>query len=217
MFVLVFTWLFQSNAMAQKQTDKPKKVEKTERPNKVGKSNKVKTVGKPNRANNPKAVVVTRPPRVQYPRNQFPRTKVVVVKPRVRVVNVLPANHTRIVYRNRPYYYQGGRYYHYVNNGYTIIAPPRGIRIRILPIGYRTVIVGTAQNYYYMGAYYRPIGNEYETFEPNVGTIVPDLPQDDVEEVMIDGQMYYECNDILYKAIGTSNDTEYQVVGKLDD
>ncbi len=208
MGAIVLITLCEVHVSAQKPSEKPRNVEKT---------NRTKRVDKPNRTNKSKTVTVVRPPRVYYPRNQFPRTKVVVVKPRVRVVNVLAADRTRIVYRNRPYYYQGGRYYHYVNNSYTIIAPPRGIRIRILPVGYRTVIVGNAQNYYYMGAYYRPIGNEYETFDPNVGTIVPDLPQDDVEEIMIDGQTYYECNDILYKPIGTLNGTEYQVVGKLND
>ncbi len=208
MGAIVLITLCEVHVSAQKPSEKPRNVEKT---------NRTKRVDKPNRTNKSKTVTVVRPPRVYYPRNQFPRTKVVVVKPRVRVVNVLAADRTRIVYRNRPYYYQGGRYYHYVNNSYTIIAPPRGIRIRILPVGYRTVIVGNAQNYYYMGAYYRPIGNEYETFDPNVGTIVPDLPQDDVEEIMIDGQTYYECNDILYKPIGTLNGTEYEVVGKLND
>ncbi len=199
--IIVFAVLFQSTVMAQRQPEKPKKVVKTTRVRPNGKTK----------------VVVTRTPRVRYPHNQFPRTKVVVVKPRVRVVNVLPVNHTRIVYRNRPYYYQGGRYYHYVNNSYTIIAPPRGIRIGFLPVGYRRVMVGNVSNYYYMGTYYRPIGNEYEAFDPNVGTIVPDLPEDNVEEVIIDGQVYYECNDILYKAISTNNGTEYEVVGKLND
>jgi hypothetical protein len=217
MYSIVLVMFCQTQVSAQKQLEKPRKIEKKERPNKVEKPNRVKKVERTNRANNPKTVVTTRPPRVQYPRNQFPRTKVVVVKPRVKTITVLAPDHTRIVYRGRPYYYQGGRYYHYINNGYTIIAPPRGIRIGFLPIGYRPIFVGNVQNYYYMGAYYRPIGNEFEAFEPNVGTIVPDLPQDNVEEVIIDGQVYYECNDILYKAISTSNGTEYEVVGKLSD
>jgi hypothetical protein len=198
---IVFAMLFQSTLMAQRQNENPNKEKKTAKVHPNGKTK----------------VVKIRSPRVRYPRNQFPRTKVVVVKPRVRTINVLAADHSRIVYRNKPYYYQGGRYYRYFNNSYTIIAPPRGIRIGFLPIGYRRVMVGNVSNYYYMGTYYRPIGSEYEAFEPNVGTIVPDLPEDNVEEVTIDGQVYYECNDILYKSISTTNGTEYEVVGKIND
>ncbi len=201
-FPILFTLLPQSMLMAQKQPDKHQK---------AGRTKEIRRNG------NTKTVVTTRAPRVRYTPNQFPRTKVIVVNPRTRTINTLAADHTRITYRGRPYYYQGGRYYHYSNNMYTIIAPPRGIRIGFLPVGYRPVMVGNVQNYYYMGAYYRPIDNQYESFDPNVGTIVPDLPQDNVEEVIIDNQVYFECNDILYKSISTSNGIEYEVVGKLND
>ncbi len=205
MLTILLATVCQNQVIAQKHAEKPQKVGKTQGGNRQNKAKKTKVV------------VTSRPTRVQYPHNQFPRTKVVVVKPRIRTINVLAPEHTRIVYRGRPYFFQGGRYYLYTNNVYRITAPPRGIRIGLLPIGYRPILIGNVQNYYYMGAYYRPVGNQYEAFEPNIGTIVPDLPQDNVEEVTIDGQLYYECNDILYKAINTSTGTEYQVVGKLND
>jgi hypothetical protein len=241
MVAITFSVFAQADIKAQRQSEKQGKIEKVERPNKVdkanrldksnkadkvdrptktekiGQSNRINSVDRRNKVANAKTVVVVRPPRVYYPRNQFPRTKVVVVRPRVRTITVLAPEHTRIVYRGRPYFYQGGRYFHYVNNGYTIIAPPRGIRLGFLPIGYRPIFIGNVQHYYYRGAYYRPIGSEYEVFEPNVGTIVPDLPEDNVEEVTIDGQVYYECNDILYKSVSTANGSEYEVVGKLND
>ncbi len=68
-----------------------------------------------------------------------------------------------------------------------------------------------------MGTYYREVGSEYEAVEPVVGTIVPELPEDNVDEITIDGQTYYEYDDMLYKAIVTSTGIEYEVVGKLGD
>ena len=62
------------------------------------------------------------------------------------------------------------------------------------------------------------------TLDPHAGPVSGDpnrlqqvIWNYNVEEVIIDGQVYYECNDILYKAISTNNGTEYEVVGKLND
>lgn len=203
-FTLFFVLVFVVTVTAQRNPNKQKNQ------NKVAKTARVQRPAKTK-------VISARPSRFRYPRNQFPRTKIVVVRPRVKKIQVLAANHTRIIYRNRPYYYQEGRYYRFYNNSYWIIPPPRGIRIGFLPVGYRRVFVGNVSNYYYLGSYYRPVGNEYEAFEPNIGTIVPDLPPDNIEEVTIDGLTYYECNDILYKLITTTNGIEYEVVGKLND
>ena len=59
--------------------------------------------------------------------------------------------------------------------------------------------------------------NEYEVVEPSVGTVVPELPENDVEVVTIDGETYYEFDDILYKPLVTKEGVQYEVVGRLDD
>jgi len=149
---------------------------------------------------------------------RYPRNKVVVVKRRnVRTIPNLGAGYVTVVHRGRNYYYHGGRYYNQFNNGYTVIAAPRGLRIKFLPVGNRRILIGSVPHYYYMGTYYRAQGNEYEAVEPTVGTVVPELPEDNVEEVTIDGQSYLEYDNILYKTVVTNSGLQYEVVGKLDD
>ncbi|MDJ1485192.1 DUF6515 family protein [Cytophagaceae bacterium YF14B1] len=152
------------------------------------------------------------------PVRRYPRAKVVVVRPRrVRTVTVLPAGHVTVVSRGRNYYYYNGFYHTQVNNVYTVIAPPRGVRIRVLPVGYTNIVIGGTPHYYYQGAYYKQVDNEYETIEPVIGTVVPNLPEDNVDEVTIDGENYYEFDDLLYKPVVTASGTQYEVVGNLDD
>ncbi len=149
---------------------------------------------------------------------RYPRTRVVVVRSRrVRTVAVMPAGHVTYVVRGRNYYYANGFYHAHVNNVYTVVAPPVGVRIRILPVGYRRIVIAGAPHFYYQGAYYRQVGEEYETVEPTIGTLVPELPEDNVDEVTIDGETYYEFDDRLYKAKVTTEGTQYEMVGKLDD
>ncbi|MDR3704706.1 MAG: DUF6515 family protein [Paludibacteraceae bacterium] len=149
--------------------------------------------------------------------HRFSRNKVVVVKPRrVRTMRVLPRGYSTIAFSGRNYYYRGGLFYGLFGGAYTVIAAPIGIRVRILPVGYRRIFIGGAPYFYYSGVYYRPVDDGYETIEPTSGTIVPELPQDDVDKVTIDGQTYYEYDKILYKPIVTDNGLQYQVAGKLD-
>lgn len=150
--------------------------------------------------------------------NHYSRNKVVVVHPRkVRTVTVLPTGYTTVVYGKKNYYCHGGYYYHYHSGIYRAVPPPFGFRIGFLPIGYRTIYINTVPHYYYGGVYYRQVNNEYEVVEPATGTLVPELPQDDVEEVSIDGQTYFEYDDILYKPVVTKEGVQYEVVGRLDD
>lgn len=157
-----------------------------------------------------KTVVVKEPRR-------YSRTKVVVVKPRrVRTVTVLPNGYSAVMFGGRNYYYHGGSFFRLNGGVYTVIAPPIGIHIRILPVGYRRVVIGGAPYFYFEGVYYRQIGNEYETVEPTSGTRAPELPMDDVDKVTIDGQTYYEYDQVLYKPVVTDNGVQYEVAGKLD-
>jgi hypothetical protein len=149
---------------------------------------------------------------------KFSRNKVVIVKQRRgRVIKTLPVGYRTFLFKKRNYYYHGGYYYSYFGDVYTLIAPPIGIRINIIPVGYKKIIMGGVTHYYYMGAYYKEIEHEYEVVEPVVGTVVSELPEDNVEEITIDGKKYYEYDNMLYKAIVVADGLQYEVVGKLDD
>jgi hypothetical protein len=147
----------------------------------------------------------------------FSRTRLTVVKQRnVKMFQKLPNGYSSTVFGGQNFYHYGGRYYGYSGNMYTIIGAPIGIRTRLLPVGNKRIFIGGVPHFYYSGVYYRDIGNsEYEVIDPTIGTIVPELPDDNVEEVMIDGQTFYEYNNILYKSVVTKNGVQYEVVGKL--
>jgi len=76
---------------------------------------------------------------------------------------------------------------------------------------------GAVPHFYFMGTYYKQVNEEYETVQPAVGTIVPELPDHNVEEVTIDGKTYFEYDNILYKTVVIKSGVQYEVVGKLDD
>lgn len=182
---------------------------------KVGKAGKVvrteKTVRIKNSGARVKVVKVA-------PTRTFARTNLTIVRKRnVRVVQALPTGYSTIGFGGRNFFFHGGRYYNYVGNSYSMIAPPFGLRIRVLPVGYRRIFIGPIPHFYYGGVYYRQVGDEYETVQPAVGTIVPELPQDDIEEVTIDGQTLYEVDNILYKSVVTNDGNQYEVVGTLKD
>lgn len=149
--------------------------------------------------------------------NHYQRKNVVVVKPRtVERIKVLPSGYHTVLYGKRKYYCHGGYYYNYYNGFYTPVFPPFGFRISLLPVGYHTIYIGGFPRYYYRGVYYRQIDNQYETIAPETGTLVPELPEYNVEEVTIDGMTYYAYDDILYKPVVTKDGVQYEVVGILD-
>jgi hypothetical protein len=146
----------------------------------------------------------------------FPRTSVKVIKQRtVRVVQMLPDGYSTVPFGGATLYHYGGRYYNLAANNYTAVAVPMGLRVKILPMGHRKIFIGAVPHYYYAGTYYRQIGDEYEAIEPSIGAIVPELPEDGVEEVVIDGQMFYEYDNVLYKSVVTKTGVQYEVAGKL--
>lgn len=57
---------------------------------------------------------------------------------------------------------------------------------------------------------------EYEIVDAPVGAVVEELPENNVEEITIDGQPYYEIDGMVYKTIDSENGKQYEVVGKLD-
>lgn len=104
---------------------------------------------------------------------------------------------------HRPYY----SYYHFYR-------PYLGISLNILPFGYYPFYFGADQFYYSGGLFYQQYDNEYKVVVPPVGAQVPKLPSD-AQEVVINGQSYYEYKGVYYAA--SKNDkgkTVYVVAGK---
>ena len=166
---------------------------------------RVRVVGRANR-NHPKVV--------------YSRSQRVIVRPRtVRTITVLPTGYKTFVYNRNNYYTHNGLYYSLRNNVYVVTPPPFGVRVSVLPIGFRNIRWRNSGYYYYQGSYYNRVdaSNEYEVIEPRIGMVVPELPEENVEEVNINNQVYYEFDDYLYKQIPTQSGLQYEVVGKLSD
>jgi hypothetical protein len=150
--------------------------------------------------------------------NHYSRTKVVVVKTRTyRTFNSLPYGYRGFRHGGFNYYHHAGFCYSYYNNVYRIRPFPRGFRVNILPIGYHTIFYQGIPRYYYGGTYYIKDNNAYKTDAPEIGMIVPNLPEEDLEEVKMNDTTYYEYNDILYKPIEKDGVTQYEVAGSLGD
>lgn len=136
-----------------------------------------------------------------------------------RVVRTLPRHHVRVVYRGLPYFYYSGIYYTLIGEEYIIVIPPRGFRIATLPVGYVRIVIGLSVYFYHSGVYYLETTTtstesegKYEVTQPPVGVILNEI-SDDAEEVYIEGNVFYEYNDVLYKKETDSNKkTTYEVV-----
>jgi hypothetical protein len=162
---------------------------------------------------------ITKKKTVQYKTvNQYSRTNVVVVKTRTyRTCNSLPYGYKGFRHSGYNYFHHAGFCYGYYNNAYRIKPFPIGFRVNVLPVGYHTIFYQGSTRYYYGGTYYVSENNSYKTEAPSMGMIVPNLPEEDLEEVKMNDTTYYEYNDILYKAIEKDGVAQYEVVGSLVD
>lgn len=150
----------------------------------------------------------------------YPRERTVVVTHRPdRFQPEIHRDHRVIRYHGNDYRYYNGRYYRPHNGSYIVVTPPRGIRVNVIPNNFLTIMVGRNPFYYYDGVYYRQDRqlNEYEVVDAPMGAIVPELPQDDVRAVVINGKTYFEYDNILYKAVVTGEGVQYKVMGTLSD
>lgn len=136
-----------------------------------------------------------------------------------RVVITLPRHHVRLVYGGLPYFYYSGIYYTQYGSEYIVVMPPRGFRITVLPIGHVRIVVGPSVYFYHSGVYYTETTTtsttnegKYEVTQPPVGVILNDIDKDAVE-VVIDGNLLYEYNSVLYKMkTDLEGNTTYEVV-----
>ena len=151
------------------------------------------------------------------PSKRFYRNKVIVVKKRRgRVIQTLPAGHIIYVHRKINYYAHNGLYYNKVGNTYALVPSPFGLRIKVLPPNHRKIMIVGKPHFYYMGTYYVASNNEYEVVEPVIGAIVPDLPEENVEEITIEGEKLFEYDGYLYQSILENGEDQYKLVGKLE-
>lgn len=163
------------------------------------------------RDNNPRKVVVKK--FRNHKHRYYNHRQFVVVRARRPHVVLHQAGYSRYLHRNMEYFYNDGWFYRNINGAYTVVAPPFGLRIKVLPVGYRTILFSGVPYLFHHGIYYleHPSKGDYEVVEPAIGAIVPDLPNEDVEEVTMNGQTYYECNNVLYEPVTTTDGTQYKV------
>ena len=104
-----------------------------------------------------------------------------------RTITRLPAGHTRILVKEKPYYFHAGVFYGHHPSGYVVIPAPLGARVRVLPFGHTTMMVDGIRFFYYYGAYYRwePDSEVYYVVSP------PVEPQRDDILTFTDGEILH--------------------------
>lgn len=144
-----------------------------------------------------------------------PKKNVIYVNPspNVRVVRAVPSEARIIHFRNIPYYFHAGLYYNFIGGRYVVVAPLRGLRVSILPPHYFYFRVSGISYYYLEGVYYAQKGKELEVTQAPVGALVPKLPHE-AEKVTIEGKIFYEFDNTIYKRIETNQGFQYEVVGE---
>lgn len=78
--------------------------------------------------------------------------------------------------------------------------------------------------YYNDGIYYLAEGviysetdeGDYEIVMPEVGMIIPQLPEVNVNEIVINNKIYFEFDNMIYKQIPTQDGLMYEVIGILE-
>ncbi|MBU2996282.1 hypothetical protein KO500_07540 [Cellulophaga baltica] len=156
---------------------------------------------------NAKTSRVVKRSNVQY---KTPKKKVVTYRK-------IPSKSKTVTVRNNnnTYQYDNNRFYRSYNGRYIAVAPKPGVRISRLPVGYRTIRHGGRSYFNFGGIFYISINNQYEVVQPEVGTIVYELPND-AEKVIIEDQVLYEYNDVIYERIQYDGTRAYEVVGFIE-
>ncbi|MFI3266145.1 MAG: DUF6515 family protein [Rikenellaceae bacterium] len=145
--------------------------------------------------------------------------KVVVKNSRVKSVNkISPKKYTAVKHNGYTVYASNNKYYRKVNDKYIHVMPPFGLKVSLLPTHRTLFNFGNKVYYCAAGAIYQKLSStEYIVVEPEVGMVVPELPEVNVREVSIDGYIYFEFDDIIYKQVPTTQGIQYEVVGSLSN
>lgn len=92
-----------------------------------------------------------------------------------------------------------------------------GTRVSKLPPRRVVVYCNDIPFYYAEGVFYKRLSaSSYEVVRPEIGTVVPQLPDYDVETVRIDGKTLLLFDGVLYKQIPTQKGIAYKVTGFME-
>jgi len=69
--------------------------------------------------------------------------------------------------------------------------------------------------FWFNGIFYNNVDDGYEVVEPEIGTIIYELP-DEYERVEVDGNTYYEFDNVLYEKIQIDGARAYEVIGFIE-
>lgn len=133
---------------------------------------------------------------------------------------VLPKGAYRRVYNGINYYYVDNVFYRPYGNTYIVCRPPVGATFAHAVIGAALtalIVRNTLDNsryYYNNGVYYSRRNDRYTVIEAPVGALVSQLP-DGYEEVVIDGNLYYQVDNVLYKTTVYSGLPYFEVAAVL--
>lgn len=145
-----------------------------------------------------------------------PRRVEVVKGSRVKSVNRLPKQALFMNHRGVNYYQKDSRFYRRSGSKYVVVHPPFGLRVPLLPKHFVPFVFNRINYYCANGVIYAKDNNEYVVVEPVEGMIVPELPESNVNKLNIDGSIYYEFENILYKEVPTAQGVQYRVSGTLN-
>ncbi|MEL7146178.1 MAG: DUF6515 family protein [Bacteroidota bacterium] len=145
-----------------------------------------------------------------------PRSKVVYVSKRQsnRSIRVMPKGTTTIRHGQTSYYLSDGIYYHRNNSGFVTVKAPVGLSVVSLPVGNSRVAVGSVTYHYAGGSFYRPQANGFVVVQAPLGAQVVGLSKKALK-VKIDGKVYYEYRDVIYRKVRVRNGYAYQVAGEI--
>lgn len=165
-----------------------------------------------------RTTVIKNKPTVIKRSNPRAAQRTVYVKTPNRAHSINRIDNSYVTYRHGAYdyAYRDGVYYRHRDGIYNRCAAPYGLRVRVIPNNYRRIVIGSIPYFYYSGIYYRENNREYEVVQPPVGAIVPELPDYGVSEVVINNDIYYEYDNVLYKPVVTRDGIQYRVVGNMD-
>lgn len=95
--------------------------------------------------------------------------------------------------------------------------PAVGMRVRTIPNYGFAFHYNNLPYLYSNGVFYVEVSEgKYEPVKPEKGMLVPQLPEYNVEQVEIKGQILFLFDKTLYKQVPTEGGVQYQVVGFLD-
>ena len=133
---------------------------------------------------------------------------------------VLPHGAYKRVYNGVNYYFVNNVFYRPYDRGYVVCRPPVGATFAHAVIGAALTAliirdaIDNSRYYYNNGVYYTRRNDRYTVVAAPVGALVGQLP-DGYQEVVIDGNIYYQVDNVLYKTTVYSGLPYFEVAAVL--